>query len=79
MIRVNGEEKAYEQGMTLMELIEKMSFMPQRVAVEINLEIIPKNKYEETIINDNDEIEIVAFMGGGSHKYRKELNQWKKC
>lgn len=61
---LNGEERIFGGG-SLTRLLEELSIDPRRVAVEINREIIPKARYDETPLSDGDRIEIVHFVGGG--------------
>ena len=64
MIILNGKEsKTYE---SLTELLNANEFRKERIAVEINGEIIKRDNYDTTKINDGDVIEVVHFMGGGS-------------
>lgn len=51
--------------MSLAAYLEKAGYDRTRTAVEINGEIVVKAAYDETVINDGDEIEIVSFVGGG--------------
>ncbi|MBQ3886247.1 MAG: sulfur carrier protein ThiS [Ruminococcus sp.] len=64
MVKINGEqlEKA---GKSVSEVLAEMGISGQRVAVEINEEIVPKAKYDETILKDEDTVEVVRFVGGG--------------
>ncbi len=64
MIRINGVniDKA---ELPLMQYLEENSIMPQRIAVELNEEILPKSSYRDTILKDGDVVEIVNFVGGG--------------
>ena len=64
MVKINGEqlEKA---GKSVSEVLAEMGISGQRVAVEINEEIVPKAKYDETIVKDEDTVEVVRFVGGG--------------
>lgn len=64
-IRVNGEEKEVERGLTVLALLEGLGLDPSRVAVERNLEIVPRERYAETGLEEGDELEIVHFVGGG--------------
>jgi thiamine biosynthesis protein ThiS len=50
---------------TLALLIESLGMKPDRVAVELNREIVPRNRWPETLLNDGDKLEIVHFVGGG--------------
>jgi sulfur carrier protein len=64
LIIVNGEQK--EVGpLSILGLLEKLEIDPRRVAVELNLEILPKADYATTTLQDGDRIEIVQFVGGG--------------
>lgn len=65
-ITVNGEPKTVE-GMSLLNLLESLDIAPTRVAVELNMEILPKGEYATTLLNDGDVIEIVHFVGGGQN------------
>ena len=65
LIKVNGKEIKYTSGMTVQDLVISLSYSTSRIAVERLGEIIPKNNYADTLINDGDKIEIVCFMGGG--------------
>jgi len=64
LIFVNGEQK--ETGpLSVLGLLELLEIDPRRVAVELNLEILPKPDYATTVLRDDDRIEIVQFVGGG--------------
>lgn len=64
-LQVNGEEKTFEAPLTLATLITSMGLKPDRVAVELNREIAPRDRWGETQLNDGDRLEIVHFVGGG--------------
>jgi thiamine biosynthesis protein ThiS len=64
-IKVNGEEREVPEGFTLLALLESLGLHPSRVAVERNLEVVPREKYAETVLEEGDELEIVHFVGGG--------------
>lgn len=63
MIYVNGKET--ENSKSLSVLLENGGFRRDRIAVEINGEIIKKSDYDKTVLNDGDKIEVVSFVGGG--------------
>src|SRR3989338_7980046 len=65
-IRLNGEKKSFEGPLSLAALLERLSLPREKVAVELNLEIIPKTDLESRVLKDGDEVEIVHFVGGGS-------------
>jgi sulfur carrier protein len=64
-ITINGEIKELESEVNLSRLIELFSLPSQRVAVELNREVVRKNDWDLTIVKDADRIEIVHFVGGG--------------
>ena len=64
MVRVNGEKMAIE-GCTLSEYLAEAGYTVERVAVELNGAIVPKAAYDDTRLSAGDEVEIVAFVGGG--------------
>jgi sulfur carrier protein len=64
-VQVNGEKKEMPSGVTVLALLEQLGLNPGRVAVEYNLEILPKAKWEETRVAAGDRFEIVQFVGGG--------------
>ena len=64
MVKINGEEKEIA-GKNLLEYLKEAGFEPERVVVERNLDIIPKDELGNTIIQDEDVIEELRFVGGG--------------
>ena len=63
--RVNGEHRRVREGMTLADLARELGLAPEKVAVERNLEVVPRSTLGEVVLEDGDEIEIVTFVGGG--------------
>lgn len=64
-ITVNGEKKRVEAPMTVAGLLAALELTSRKIAVERNLEIVPKSLFGETALADGDNIEIVQFVGGG--------------
>lgn len=64
-ITINGEEKRFEAPLNVDGLLKALALEPRKIAVERNLEIVPKSLYGETALSDGDKIEIVQFVGGG--------------
>lgn len=64
-IFVNGEDKQVSDGYTAAELVEAMGLADKRIAMEVNLEIVPRSSYPEHTFNSGDKIEIVHAVGGG--------------
>ena len=65
MIRVNGTEETYYEGVTVMEYVRAKGYRTNRIAVEKNGEIVPKSAYESTVIKDGDRLAAGSFVGGG--------------
>ena len=64
-IRVNGEHRRVRDGLTIADLALELGLEPTKVAVERNLEIVPRSTLAEVKIEDGDDFEIVTFVGGG--------------
>jgi thiamine biosynthesis protein ThiS len=65
LIQVNGESRETAAGTTVTGLLLQLGLNAGRVAVEHNLRILPKNKWEDTQVAEGDRFEIVQFVGGG--------------
>ena len=63
---INGEERSFSASMSVEALLGELGVDPRKVAVERNLEIVPKSSYAQVGVTDGDKLEIVAFIGGGS-------------
>ena len=64
-IQLNGGPYEVNNGTNLIELLNKLKIEKNKVAIEVNGEIVEKNKYPNLILNNNDKVEIVQFIGGG--------------
>lgn len=64
-IRLNGEHRRVRQGMTLTGLASELGFVPEKIAVERNLEVVPRSTLQNVLVEDGDDLEIVHFVGGG--------------
>jgi sulfur carrier protein len=64
-ITVNGERRETSQGATVADLLRELNLLAGRVAVERNLEILPRPQWPNTAIQPGDRYEIVHFVGGG--------------
>ena len=62
---INGDEKSFADSLSLAELIEQLGMKGDRVAVELNREIVSRSQWPETTLEDGDRLEIVHFVGGG--------------
>src|SRR5215510_1569207 len=66
LILLNGEQREFPAGLTLTALVEHLGMKADRVAVELNLEIVPRTKWADTHLKEGDKLEVVHFVGGGS-------------
>ena len=64
-IIVNGESRALAQPIALSELLKELEFTTKALAVEVNLELVPRAEHEAFQIKSGDELEIVTLAGGG--------------
>lgn len=64
-IRLNGDHRRVAAGMSLAVLASELGFVPEKIAVERNLEVVPRSTLGDVIVEDGDELEIVHFVGGG--------------
>ena len=62
---INGEERELETAMSLEALLKDLGITKGKVAIERNLEIVPRSLYASTQVADGDRLEIVHFIGGG--------------
>lgn len=64
-VELNGESKELAEGTTLLALIEQLSLAPERVAVELNRDVVRRADWPATRLSDGDRVEVVHFVGGG--------------
>ncbi|HJN23774.1 MAG TPA: sulfur carrier protein ThiS [Rhodospirillales bacterium] len=65
-VTINGEERCFDVSLTVKQLLGQIGIDSRKVAVERNLEIVPRSQYEEVSLGDGDRLEIVHFIGGGA-------------
>ncbi len=75
-LQINGEDRDFSLSPpTLAALVETLGMKPDRVAVELNRDIVHRDLWAETILKEGDKLEVVHFVGGGSHTLlRQELS-----
>jgi thiamine biosynthesis protein ThiS len=66
-IVVNGQHRRVPAGMTIAQLANELGLVPEKVAVERNLEVVPRSTLASVCLEDGDDLEIVHFVGGGDH------------
>ncbi len=64
-LHINGDGKDFATGLSLADLIVELGMKSDRVAVELNREIVARAQWAETVLHDGDKLEIVHFVGGG--------------
>ena len=64
-VTINGEAREFPAAINLEALLKELGIDARRVALERNLEIVPRSQYQETMVGEGDTLEIVHFIGGG--------------
>lgn len=64
-LRVNGDERSFDGVGDVAALVRALGLDPRKIAVELNLEIVPRSTYARARLADGDRLEIVQFVGGG--------------
>lgn len=64
-IQLNGEVRELSDSSSLGDLIKELGLQPERIAIELNHEVIRKPDWDTTVLKENDRIEVVHFVGGG--------------
>ena len=64
-VSVNGQPRELADGNTVSQLLETLQVQPERVVVELNLQILKRAQHAQTVLHESDQVEIVQFVGGG--------------
>ncbi|MGF7151365.1 thiazole synthase [Sphingomonas zeicaulis] len=75
-ITLNGETRRVAGGLTLAGLAADLGFDPAKIAVERNLEVVPRSTLAEVPVSEGDSLEIVHFVGGGDHGAAVDKDRW---
>jgi thiazole synthase len=75
-ITVNGEHKRVAAGLTLAALASELGLVPEKVAVERNMVVVPRSTLGTVLVEDGDDLEIVHFVGGGDHAAPVAADNW---
>jgi thiamine biosynthesis protein ThiS len=62
---INGEDRQFDSSLTIAALLDRLGMKPDRVAVELNRVLVPRERWSATQLGDDDKLEIVHFVGGG--------------
>ncbi len=65
-IQVNGEQRDCRSGLTVGDLLRELDLKQERVAVELNLEILERSDFDRRNLKEGDRVEILSFIGGGA-------------
>ena len=64
-VQVNGEQSTVREGLTVAELVTESGLADRRVAVELNRNVLARDRWASTELREDDVVEIVHFVGGG--------------
>ena len=64
-IQVNGQRREIEAGASVAKLLDELGVTQPHVAVELNLEVVPRSQHEATRLSEGDHVEVVTLVGGG--------------
>jgi sulfur carrier protein len=74
-LQINGEERDFaDSPPTLAALVEVLNMKADRVAVELNRDIVPRARWADTLLKEGDRLEVVHFVGGGRSRSQQELS-----
>ncbi|EEG78422.1 sulfur carrier protein ThiS [Dethiobacter alkaliphilus] len=62
---INGTEKDFPEGITVAKLLEELSLDPNKVVVEVDQQIVPKDEYRQKKLSSTAAVELISFVGGG--------------
>jgi len=65
VIKINGKNETVEKKLNLAELVVAKKLSPEKIVMEYNLHIVPEDEWRNVILQENDHIEIISFVGGG--------------
>lgn len=70
-IRVNDENREVPENLSLQQLISNLNLAPERIAIELNHDLVRRADWPATVLKEGDRVEIVHFVGGGSTEGRR--------
>ena len=65
-LTINGQDRQFDAALNISSLLAQLGMKPDRVAVELNRELVPRDRWTSTQLSQGDKLEIVHFVGGGS-------------
>jgi thiamine biosynthesis protein ThiS len=73
---VNGEPRTAPAGQSVADLLRELGLQSDRIAVELNLEIVERADFSRRTLKDGDRIEILSFIGGGAEARVRQREWW---
>jgi len=67
-LRINGEHREVVDNLSLRELVTQLDLTPERIAIELNQNVVRRTEWPSTVLKEGDQVEIVHFVGGGSRQ-----------
>ena len=64
-LTINGEKRKINESTNLADLVKELDIQAPNFAMALNQQVVPRSKYESTVIKENDQVEIVHAVGGG--------------
>jgi sulfur carrier protein len=64
-LRINGVDREVVDNVSLKELVTQLDLTPERIAIELNQNVVRRSDWPSTVLKENDRVEIVHFVGGG--------------
>ncbi len=68
-LTINGEDREFSSNLTVASLLDQLGMKPDRVAVELNRNLVQRDRWPSTQLANDDKLEIVHFVGGGSNHW----------
>jgi len=76
-IDVNGQSRVVEDSLSLAQLVVSLNLKPEQIAIELNQSVVRRKHWPETMLNEDDRVEIVHFVGGGSEQEAGAVGRWQ--
>jgi len=74
-VTINGEERSLNGALSVRDLLSSLGMDPAKIAVERNLEIVPRSQYDAVVVGEGDRLEIVHFIGGGNARVEAPVDR----
>jgi thiamine biosynthesis protein ThiS len=71
-IQVNGEPREVEENLSLPKLVAELELKPEQIAIELNHNVVRRAQWDKTVLQPDDKVEIVHFVGGGCNRRQEQ-------